>query len=195
MAEEEGKSIHIRFRTIIEVLGKPKEHAENALKEYIEHIKEDRDLIVIKEEFSEADEKEGHWVQFVEMEAISKGLPKLISFCFEYMPSSIEILKPESFVIVNAELSGFLNDLQARLHNVDMVVKQLKNENIFIRRNMNILLKNTIMLLVKIGKTSIDELAEFTGVEKSELVIFIDVMIKENKIKKDGDGYSIVQHE
>ena len=34
MVGEIGKTIHIRFRTIIEVLGKPKDYVENSLKEY-----------------------------------------------------------------------------------------------------------------------------------------------------------------
>lgn len=191
MIEDIGK-LHIRFRTIIEVLGKPKEHVETTLKEYVGHIKEDRDLIALNENFSETAEKENLWLQFVEMEMISKGLPKLINFCFEYMPSSIDISKPEAFSTSNSELSGFLNDLQARLHNVDMIVKQLKNENQFIKRNMNTLLQNNIMLLLKIGSKSLEQISRLTGIEKQELENFMDNLVKENKIKKEGEVYTLI---
>ena len=52
-AEKQGEHAHIRCRIIIEVLGKPKEHVENALKEYIEHIKQDSELVILNEEYSE----------------------------------------------------------------------------------------------------------------------------------------------
>src|SRR3989338_9491818 len=120
-AEKQGEHAHIRCRTIIEVLGKPKEHVENAIKEYIEHIKEDSELVILNEDYSEIKEQGPLWSKFVELELVIKGTKKLISFYFEYMPSSLEVVKPEHFIMTNPELSNFLNDLQARLHSVDMI--------------------------------------------------------------------------
>ena len=195
MVGEIGKTIHIRFRTIIEVLGKPKEHVESSIKEYAGYIKEDKDLVVINDNFAECVEKDGFWVQFVEMEIVSKGIQKLVSFCFEFMPSSIEIIKPDTLTMSNSELSGFFNDLQARLHNVDMVAKQLRNENTFLKRNFKILLQNNISLVLKLESMTIEQIASVTGVEKNELAEFIDNLIKENKIKKEGESYSLVKDE
>ena len=42
------ESEFIRFKTIIEVLGKPKEHVENSLNEYIEKIKETEDFLLLR---------------------------------------------------------------------------------------------------------------------------------------------------
>ena len=60
---QEGKiaddKTHLRCKVIIEILGKPKEHVEKALKIYVDRIKQDTDLIVLKEEFADAKEKEG----------------------------------------------------------------------------------------------------------------------------------------
>ena len=42
------KNIH--FRAVIEVLGKPKEHVDSALKSYIQKLKEDAHYIILKEE-------------------------------------------------------------------------------------------------------------------------------------------------
>ena len=195
MVGEIGKTIHIRFRTIIEVLGKPKEHVESSIKEYAGYIKEDKDLVVINDNFAECVEKDGFWVQFVEMEIVSKGIQKLISFCFEFMPSSIEIIKPDTLAMSNSELSGFFNDLQARLHNVDMVAKQLRNENTYLKRNFKMLLQNNIIIVLKLGDMTIEQISSITGVEKKELAEFIDILIKENKIKKEGESYSLVKDE
>ncbi|MBI2656424.1 hypothetical protein HYX03_01650, partial [Candidatus Woesearchaeota archaeon] len=186
-----GEHAHIRCRTIIEVLGKPKEHVENAIKEYIEHIKEDSELVILNEEYSEANEQGKLWSKFVELDLVIKGTKKLISFCFEYMPSSIEVVKPEHLIMTNPELSNFLNDLQARLHSVDMIVKQLKTENDFLKHNMNAILHNAIMICLKVSKLNLGQLSQITGIDKKELEIFVEKLLKENKIKKENELYSL----
>ena len=195
--EKQGEHAHIRCRPIIEVLGKPKEHVESALKQYIDHIKDDSELVILKEDYSDIkDLKDGNlWSKFVELDLVVKGTKKLISFCFEYMPSSLEITKPESLIISNSELSGFVNDLQARLHNVDMIVKKLKGENDFLKLNMNAVLHNSIMICLKVGSFQIGQLSRLTGVEEKELDKFLDKMISENKIRKEGDSYSMAEQE
>ena len=165
-AEKQGEHAHVRCRTIIEVLGKPKEHVDNALKEYIGHIKEDHELVVLSEDYSEAKEQGSLWSKFVEMDLVIKGTKKLISFCFEYMPSSLEVLKPEHLIMTNAELSNFLNDLQARLHSVDMVVKQQKSENDFLKQNMHAIIHNAIIICLKVAKLSLEQISQVTGIEK-----------------------------
>ena len=190
-AEKQGEHAHIRCKTIIEVLGKPKEHVETAIKEYIEHIKEDSELVVLNEDYSEIKEQGKLWSKFVELDLIIKGTKKLIGFCFEYMPSSIEVIKPEHLVMTNPEFSNFLNDLQARLHNVDMIVKQLKAENDFLKHNMSAILHNAVMICLKISKLNLEQLSQVTGVDKKELEILIEKLLKENKIKKENELYSL----
>ncbi len=190
-AEKQGQNAHIRCRTIIEVLGKPEEHVENSIKEYIEHIKEDSDLVILNEEYSEIKEQGNLWSKFVELDLVIKGTSKLISFCFEYMPSSIEVVKPEHLIMTNLELSSFLNDLQARLHSVDMIVKQLKAENDFLKLNMNAILHNAILICLKVSTLNIAQLSQITGVDKKEIEIFVEKLLKENKIKKENDLYSL----
>jgi len=190
-AEKQGEHAHVRCRTIIEVLGKPKEHVEDAIKQYIEHIKEDSELVVLNEDYSDAEEQGKLWSKFVELDLVIKGTKKLISFCFEYMPSSLEVLKPEHLIMQNAELSNFLNDLQARLHNVDMIVKQQKAENDFLRQNMHAIIQNTILICLKVANLSLEQLSKVTGVEQKELGIFVEKLLKENKIKKEDNLYAL----
>lgn len=190
-SEKHGEHAHIRCKTIIEVLGKPKEYVESALKQYIEHIKEDSGLVILNEDYSEVKEQGNLWSKFVELDLVIKGTAKLIGFCFEYMPSSIEIDKPEQLILSNSELSGFINDLQARLHNVDMVVKQLNAENNFLKQNMNAVIHNTILMCLKINNFSLEQLSQITGIDRKELGIFIEKLLKENKIKKEDDIYTL----
>ena len=191
MEQEKGAHAHIRCRTIIEVLGKPKEHVESTIKEYTEHIKKDSELVVLNEEFSEIREQGKLWSQFVELELVVKGTQKLIGFCFEYMPSSIDVIKPENLSMTSAEISSFVNDLQARLHSVDMVVKKLKGENDFLKLNMNAIVHNAILICLKVSKLNLGQLSKVTGVDAKELEIFLEKLLKENKIKKEEELYTL----
>ena len=190
-AEKQGLHAHIRCRAIIEVLGKPKEHVGKSIKEYVEHIKKDSELVVLNEDYSEVKEQGNLWSQFVELELVIKGTFKLIAFCFDYMPSSIEVLKPDHLIMTNPELSNFLNDLQARLHSVDMTVKKLKAENDFLKLNMNAILHNAILVCLNGRKFNMEQLSKITGVEKKELEIFVEKLVNDNKIKKENDMYSL----
>jgi len=121
----------IVIRTIIEVLGKPQEHVETAIKKYVQNLKEDKRYHVVREENAEIKKQEQHdlWAGFAELEFQTEKMEDIISFCFDYMPSLIEIIEPEELTFEDVDVSHFLNDLQAKLHAVDMVAKQMKVEN------------------------------------------------------------------
>lgn len=192
MSEAISDKTHIRCKVILEVLGKPKEHVEKALKMYVEKIKDDSDLIILKEEFADLQEKEKLWATFAELEMVVKGIPKLIAFCFDYMPSSVQILKPDELNLKRSTIEDFANDLQARLHHVDMIVKKLKNENEFMKKNMHASIKNAIVICLASGKFDKKKLSEITGINDKELKIFLENLIKEDKIKEEDGNYSLI---
>jgi len=181
---------YIRTRAIIEILGKPKDHVEETLKNYTEKIKEDGNLMALKTDFAEAKlQKEDVWSAFAELELVFKNLPSLIGFCFDYMPSSVEIIKPEKLALTNLELADITNDLQARLHHVDMSVKELTMENNFLKKNLKISLQNTILILLKINKLTKEQISIYTGISLGEIEPFLDEMAKQEQIKKEGEIY------
>jgi len=185
----------IRCRTIIEVLGKPKEHTEKTLKEYVEKIKADTDFVILKEDFSEPAEQQSdnqtYWSVFVELEFLVKGLHPLIGFCFNYMPSSIEIEKPEELTLPANMINALFNDLQARLHKVDMIVKQQVNENHFLKKNLHHATRNLIVVTIATHPSNLEKLSKVTGIDKSILQHYVDQLIKENKISQHGDTYRL----
>ena len=188
-----AEQTHIRCKIIIEILGKPREHVEKTLRKYIDKINNDSDLIILNSNFSEAVEKEKLWATFSELDMIIKGIPKLIAFCFDYMPSSIEITKPDEFIMKKSTVEDLMNDLQARLHQVDMIIKQQKNENEFLKQNLNKGVSNVILISLASGNMDKENLSKVTGVPDKELNIFLDNLIKENKIRKENDIYSLVK--
>jgi len=195
MPEEKlvDEKTHIRCKIIIEVLGKPKEHVEQSLKMYVEKIKKDPELIVLNTEFADAKEKEELWATFSELDIVIKGIPKLIAFCFDYMPSSIEITKPEEFSMKKSTIENFINDLQARLHQIDMIVKNQKNENEFLKQNLNKTVSNVIRISLASGNLDKENLSKVTGIQDKEIEIYLDKLVKDNKITKEGESYSLVK--
>ena len=195
MPEEKlvAEKTHLRCKIIIEVLGKPKEHIEKAIREYVEKIKKDTGFIILNADFAGSEEKEdGLWAAFVELDMVVKGLPKLIAFCFDYMPSSVEISKPEELLMQKSTIENLMNDLQARLHTVDMIVKKQKNENEFLKHNLNKAVLNVIQVALSAGSMDMDTLSKVTGIHEKELEAFLDNLIKENKIKKENDLYALI---
>ncbi len=191
----DDKPTGVRFRTILEVLGKPKEHIETAIKEYVKKIKDDSEYIILKESYSESSPQGQLWSIYAELEIVARDVTKLIGFCFEYMPSSVEIIKPDQFALEHHIVTGFLNDLQSRLHNVDMVVKKLKAENDLLRRNLKSALENIITVLLKMNPMNIDELSIYTGINKEELQNLLEKMQTENKIKVENNNYKLAKNE
>jgi len=183
----------ISFRAVIEVLGKPKEYVEKALVEYIEKLKQDKNytLISVEIEKTQQQEKEELWSNFAELEIKTEKIENITAFCFDYMPSVIEILEPEQITMNDVQFSSFLNDLQAKLHSVDMIAKQAKIESDYLKRNSGILLKNFIFsLLARNGLTS-EQLSMLSGVKIEQIEDILDKFIDEGKVDLKGKVYSL----
>ncbi len=188
----EEKKDMIRCRAILEVLGKPKEHVEKTIKTLVQKVKEDPEISVLNEKYADIKpEGKTMFSTFVELEMVIKGITTLTGFCFDFMPSSIDIEKPEQLTIKNRHFSDIFNDMQHKLHNVDMVAKTLQAERDFLKRNLNTMISNILTILIKMNKNSIEELSKFTGINKEELEKHLEILTKEGKIKKEEDKYQL----
>jgi hypothetical protein len=188
----EEKQEMIRCRAILEVLGKPKEHVEKTMGLLVNRIKERPETTVVNEKFADI-KPEGNTMfsTFVELELVLRGFTSLTSFCFDFMPSSIEIEKPENLTVKNRDISNIFNDLQSKLHDVDMVAKTLRVERDFLKRNLHTMIGNLITILIKINKNTPEALSKFTGINEAELKEHLDKLIKDGKIKKEGEVYQL----
>lgn len=182
---------NILFRAVIEVLGKPKQHVDASLKGYIKKLKEDKHYMVLREECADTKKQDNSelWTAFAELEINVQSISDLINFCFDYMPSVVEITDPEELKLNNRNISAFLNDLQAKLHNVDMLAKQLRVENDTLKRNTSILLKNYVTVLLGDRRLSSEQLSRMTGVDKDRIEDFLDQLIDEGRIDLEKELY------
>jgi len=177
---------------MIEVLGKPKEHVEQAIRTYIERIKKDERYQVQREEFAEVKKQESElWATFAELEIETKDLQHLISFCFDYMPAAIEILEPTKIELTDKECSDFFSDLQSKLHQVDMIAKQVKLENDHSNANLSKLLRNYLVILLGERNLTLEQLHKFTGMKEQVLGDFLDRLIDEGLIKMEEGIYRL----
>lgn len=190
--EEEEEGQKITCKTIIEILGAPKEHVEETLKKYLDLMRKSKDLKIVDEYASKAEKKDKFFSAFAELEIVFKNPSKIIEFCFDYMPSSLEIIEPEELKFKSREISNLLNDLQAKLHKLDMMVKNFKAENTLLSKNANAILRNNVLLVLKEGDKTLKEIAKKIGLPEDNAKNFLEEVIKQKFIKKKGDKYTLL---
>jgi hypothetical protein len=123
MADKKFKAI-----IIVEIMGRPAEHAKESLKQHVKTLGDKKGVRVISEVISDAKKIEEAKQQelftcFAEVELETDTFFRLIEIIFEYMPSSVELLEPEEFTMDLPETTTFLNNLTGRLHRYDEVTK------------------------------------------------------------------------
>jgi len=183
---------HILSRIIIEIMGSPKEHVEKTLKDLVAKLKEDSNITVITNEIFDAEEKDKFFSAFTEIEILFKNISELIGFCFDYMPSSVEVLEPENIRYKSPVLSNLLNDLLARLHKSDMIFKNLNAESKLLKDNFNKLLQNTIILTLNKRMLTAEEIAAVVGIDKEKLESFLKSLTEKGLLTLNENKYSLV---
>lgn len=123
---------NIKIKIVIEVLGSPKEYVEKALDKVIERLKSE--YKVLNHVAYETLQINQFWSTFADVELIVKDIDEVIGLVFDYMPSSIEIIEPDIFNFKSNEIMNIINDLIARLHQYDMVVKNLRAELLMLKK-------------------------------------------------------------
>ena len=182
----------ILFRAIIEVLGKPKEHVDELLREHVSTIKEQSRYEIAKENFAEP-ESQGDDVfsAFCELEIWANDTPALVEFCFDFLPSSIEVIEPDVIVYSTTELMHILNDMVARLLNVEREAKTSALKQSILEQNGMHLLKNCVKLSLRDQHLTVDALSSLIEIPEKDLKIFLESFVKQGIIQKNGDKYTV----
>ena len=117
----------IIVKLISEVLGSPKEHVDKALNLILDKIKEQNGLKVADSKFFEAQKMEDKplFTGFIEYTIEVEDPQRLIDFCFDFMPSSLEIIEPDELDMKSVKFADMLNDLLAKLHRNEMALRNL----------------------------------------------------------------------
>jgi len=180
----------ILVRTIIEMFGIPKGHVETTLRSFVEKLKEEFD--VVKEDFAPCEERNKMFSTFTELELWFPTVLRLFDFCFEAMPSSIEILEPSNIEMQASDLAGYINDLQGRLHTLDMDLKTSHAKHEVLTNNAENLFRNLVTLALKERERTLAELSEDMGIKESELQFLLDKMLNAGLLQIDKGSYKRV---
>lgn len=119
----------IQAKIVVEILGTPKEHVEETITKVIEKLKNEEGVKLLKEVTYKAEKIKEMWSTFSELDIELEDATKLVGICFDYMPSSVEIIDPLKMNIETTMISELLNDLLARLHKTDMLLRNAIAEN------------------------------------------------------------------
>ena len=193
MANQESKGQKILVKAIIEMLGAPKEHIENTLKEYIEGLKKDKNNEILNVELAPAKEQEDLFSAFAELDIRFGSAGKLVEFCFDSMPSSIEIIEPDRIEIDSPGFSSILNDMQAKLHNNDMIIKTLKAKGALLDKNAKSVLTNFIYFILDSGPKEISNISEAMGIAPEHLKPFLKELEKKGSVSEKEGRYERVK--
>ena len=192
IAEEIDRDIwQIKAVAIIEILGAPEEHVKKTMDAYLGKLKNEKDLKTSIINISDAEQKDKLFSIYAEVELFAKKPSRIVDFCFDYMPSSIELLEPESIKFDSHSFSNFFNDLQARLHNMDMLVKNLTAENKILNQNAHLILRNNILLSLREKDRDLKAISSNIGIPEEKTKIFLDALVEKGFLILKKGKYSL----
>lgn len=108
-------------------MGRPKEHLRETLNGVVNKIGTEQGIKILNKKVHEpkrvAEVKNEVFTNFAEIEIEFDNFARLVTFIFSYMPSHIEIIKPENLAVSNYDLNVLGNELVKRLHQYDSIAK------------------------------------------------------------------------
>lgn len=123
----------IQAKIVVEILGTPKEHVEDTMKKVVEKLKNEEGVKLLRETTYKAEQVKKMWSTFSDLEIEVEDISKLMGLCFDYMPSSVDILEPAKMDLETVKIADLLNDLLAKIHKTDMMLKNAIAENRFLK--------------------------------------------------------------
>ena len=191
-AEEIDRDIYaIKAVAIIEILGAPMDYVKKTMENYLEKLGDENDLKINVVHISKPEQKDKFFSIYAEVELFVKKPSRIVDFCFDYMPSSIELLEPEHISFDSHSFSNFFNDLQARLHRLDMTVKNLTAENRLLNQNAHLILRNNILLSLKEKEKDLKTIARNIGIQEEKTKEFLDALVEKGFIIFKSGKYSL----
>ncbi|MBN2052323.1 hypothetical protein JW756_02365 [Candidatus Woesearchaeota archaeon] len=174
-----------------EVVGNPKEYVENTMRGFVNNLKNSPGITILSEELGEPEEvakSNGLWSTYADTEMLIDNLDKLAWMCINFMPSSIEIIAPEEIRVSEKDLTNWMNDLMAKLHEITLTVRQTNVKDEAMIKGMNALIQNSILLATEHYHKPA-EIGTKIGIPESQLQPFFDALVKQAKLEKKGDEY------
>lgn len=186
--KEEG---WIEGSCIIEAIGKPEKETEEFLEKHVSNIEKEEYCYLIEKEFFDGEKKEGLFTKVAEVHLLFKDVKSLLQFSLDFMPASIEIADREILDIKASDFNLFVNDMLAKLHDLNMMVRALDKQSKRLFSTQNALLKNIVFVSLREGSKNIEEISRDAGVDKEFMEKVLNALIKEEIVEKNGERYKL----
>ena len=145
MNSEIDDTKNIRASMIIEVLGKPADHVLETLQNLVKQIGEEKSVVIKDSKINEPKELEGKqagfFASFAEVEIEVEEMMHLVLIVFKYMPSHVEIIKPELIALTNNSWADILTNITQKLHAYDEIARILQIEKQILEKKLRELLE------------------------------------------------------
>lgn len=178
----------MKARCILEILGAPKEFVVKKLREHVDELKTNG-LDIELEKYEEPKQQEKLFSHFVELQINFKDIQEFIDFCFDSMPSSVEIISPEKLTLDMSYFEDVMNDFQAKLHHTDMMLKTMQAQKQVLDRNAINTFHNFIKFACKTKPHTLEELSTLVGVGTKELEPFVKGLVDKGMLEKEGEAF------
>jgi hypothetical protein len=174
-------------RTVCELVGSPKEHIDKTIRLMVDKAKVLKDTTLLEQEIAESVPRGNMFSTFTEMTLVFKTKEALLGFCFDFMPSSVEVIEPEKMEIENNLFSSWVNELQGRLHQIDMVAKEkVALARVYDKQQQSIIRYNLLSHLID-EPLSEEDLRKRVGIDKETFKNYLDTILKNGDILKEED--------
>ena len=184
---------HIHVRAIIEIVGKPQEYVEETLKGHIKKLRSEEGIELLEEKIEKAEPTDNYFSAFAEVELLFSDFNKIVSFCFDFMPASVEIIDPERLELKNNEISDMLNDIQSRMHSLNTGMIQANESTSFHIKATAVMLRNFITVLLSAGPMTVKQIAPLIGLKEEEILKVIDVLMTEGRVRQENGRYFLLK--
>ena len=131
----------VKARSIIEIVGGPKEHVDKAMGIVMGKLRESKTVTILSEQVFEAQPLQGKkplFSTFCELDLEVKQVSDLFGFCFDFMPSSIEIYDPVEMPLKADVINEMFNELVSKLHQYDMTLKNIYAQSVLLKRQLGV---------------------------------------------------------
>ncbi|MBN1544729.1 hypothetical protein JW898_04675 [Candidatus Woesearchaeota archaeon] len=179
-------------RTIIEVLGAPKDYVEEAIQVVVDKLHKTEGFEVVSESTYEAEEKGKLFSTFSEMEIWFKDVDALSKFIFDFTPSSVEIVQPSKLSLSALFVSGFLNDFLLKMHDMGLKLKDTAAKSQLLQKNTDALVRNFLNFMLKEPRSA-EEIANMTGIPEENADAILSNFLKAGVVEKKGEGYVLLK--
>ena len=111
---------------VLELLGKPADYVTESMDALIKRISTEKGVVIKDKKIHPPIQMENSkdlFTSFIELEAEFDSLMHYLGILFAYMPSNVEIIKPEKINFSNVNMNEITNKLVQRLHEYDAITK------------------------------------------------------------------------